>query len=45
MAPEDLEAFSQEEWETVWDAEHPLPEVPENPEDEVDGDYESEQVA
>lgn len=44
LTPEDLEQFSQEEWDAQWDSEHPLPEIPENPEDEKDVDYEFEQA-
>ena len=42
IPPEELELFIQEDWEAQWDTDHPLPDIPENPEDEIDDDYEFE---
>jgi hypothetical protein len=42
LQPEDLETFVQEEWDSAFYAEHPLPEIPDSPEDEIDADYEVE---
>ncbi|CAD8138112.1 unnamed protein product [Paramecium pentaurelia] len=39
LSPEDLEEFNQEEWDANFDSEHPMPEIPENPADEIDDDY------
>ncbi|CAD8142533.1 unnamed protein product [Paramecium octaurelia] len=39
LSPEELEEFNQEEWEANFDSEHPMPEIPENPADEIDDDY------
>ncbi|CAK78599.1 unnamed protein product (macronuclear) [Paramecium tetraurelia] len=38
LTPEDLEEFNQEEWDANFDSEHPMPEIPENPVDEIDDD-------
>ncbi|CAD8127048.1 unnamed protein product [Paramecium sonneborni] len=39
LSPEEQEEFNQEEWEANFDSEHPMPEIPENPADEIDDDY------
>ncbi len=38
LSPEDLEVFNQEEWETLWDEEHPLHEIPPEVIDDIDAD-------
>lgn len=40
MPPEEQEEWNKEEWEANFEIDHPAPEIPENPVDEVDDDLE-----
>jgi hypothetical protein len=39
LSAEDQETFVQEDWENNYDVEHPLPEIPDDVENDIDEDY------
>ena len=42
IPPEEVEAFDPEEWLRVYNEEHPMMEIPEEPVEDVDNDLEVE---